>query len=47
MTKKKDKDKYNKHYWETDRNYPYKYTTPNQKVIMSVPKIWNLVNLIL
>ena len=38
MTKKKDKDKYNKHYWETDRNYPYKYTTPNQKVIMSVPK---------
>ena len=40
MSKKKDEKKYNKYYWETDRNYPYEYmpTTPNQKVMMSVPE---------
>lgn len=31
------KDKHNKYYWETDRNVEYKYTTPLQNVMMSVP----------
>ena len=37
MSKKK-KDKYNKYYWDTDRNHPYNYVTPDKfKVKMSVP----------
>jgi hypothetical protein len=32
------KDEHNKHYWDTDRNKEYNYTTPNQKVMMSVPE---------
>ena len=31
------KDKHSKHYWESDRNKDLKYTTPTQKVMMSVP----------
>ena len=32
------KDKHNKHYWDTERNKSYTYTTPIQKVMMSVPE---------
>jgi len=31
------KDKHSKHYWDTDRNENFKYTSPIKKVMMSVP----------
>ena len=32
------KDKHNKYYWDSDRNKSYTYSTPIQKVMMSVPE---------